>query len=62
MSYDTYNVVGIDCGNISSFQCEQRLKNALKNKYGQYDAYDTEVKACKKVRGDLYPHKIKIIY
>ena len=60
--HKSMDTISMDCGNTSSYQCEQNFKNALKRKYGTYDVYDAEKKVCNQIRGVWYPDTIKIRY
>ena len=59
--HDSTDAVSMDCGNSTS-DCEERFKEALKSKYGTYDAYDAEKKICNQLRGNWYPDAIRIRY
>ena len=59
--HDSADAVSMDCGNSTS-DCEERFKEALKSKYGTYDAREAEEKVCNQLSGNWYPDTIRIRY
>jgi hypothetical protein len=60
--HKSHDAIGINCGNSSSYQCENNLKNYLNSKYGTNDHYYAMKKVCRQLGGDWYPDRVRIRY
>lgn len=59
--HDTTNIISMPCG-YDSDNCKDKLKEALKRKYGKSDSYDAMTKACDELPGSWYPDGVYLEY
>ena len=60
--HKTHTAISMPCNSLSSYECEEKLKNALKAQYNKYNSYDAMNEVCDKLSSSVvwYPVGIKI--